>query len=263
MLLSFYQVAARSFSQPRLHSGDVRFSYTLFPFAGGRNTAPHWRCGLVSILICRGRGSSTPTGHGCSKLHIWICKHAADSRQQNTTTLQCRGRDIWMLNSPEELPAGQPKRTLVREGTCSCPSPPPPSITSFSWCLWLSPPPTSSRPGQARNPPCFNTFRPCLPFLFAKAEDSSGPSLLLPRCEIIAFLLAMTEAISPPEIHSKCKCKNHLSGLLPRAHSPLFHPPSPPPGSPFFYYIKHKLLAFVLRVVLRRWQLIQMPYTST
>lgn len=222
MLLSFYEVAAHSFSQPRLHSGNVRFPYTPFPFAGEWNRALHRRCRLISILIYRERVSSAPMGHGCSKLHIWICKHTADSRQQNNTTIQCRVRDIWMLNSLKELPAGQPKHTLVQEGACSCPSPSPPSITPFSRCFWLSPLPISLHPGQAQNPPCFNTFRPCLPLRFVKAKDSSRPSLLLLRCEIIAFLLAMTEAISPPEIHSKCKCKNHLSGLLPQAHSPYF-----------------------------------------
>ena len=130
-----------------------------------------------------------------------------------------------MLNSPRELPAGQLKCTLIQRWTCSCPSPSPLSIISFSWCqgvafdFILCPPPRTQ--DWLKIPPALAFLAPCLPFLFIKPKRSSRPSLLL-RCEIISFLLAVTEAILPPEIHSKCKCKNHLSGLLPQAHSPYF-----------------------------------------
>lgn len=113
----------------------------------------------------------------------------------------------------------------------------------------------------AQNPACFSILVPSLPALFIKPKHSSSPSLLLLRWKIISFLLAVTEAILPPEIHSKCK--NHFFWITASSTLPQFHPAIPPTDSPFFYYIKHKLLAFILRVVLRRWQLIQLPYTST
>lgn len=131
-----------------------------------------------------------------------------------------------MLNSPRELPAAQPKHTLIQRGTCSCPSPSPLSIISFLRCqgvafgFVLCPPPRTR--DCLKILPASASLAPCLPFLFIKPKCSSRPSLLLLRWEIISFLLAVTEAILPPEIHSKCKCKNHLSGLLPQAHSPYF-----------------------------------------
>jgi len=99
--------------------------------------------------------------------------------------------------------------------SCSCPATSPLSVTiallmAPGYQLWL------------RILPALATSAPCLLFLFIKPERSSWPLLLQLRCEIISFLLPMTEAILSPEIHSKCKCKNHLSGLLPQAHSPYF-----------------------------------------
>lgn len=115
--------------------------------------------------------------------------------------------------------------------------------------LWLSPPPASRHLGLAQNPACFSILLPSPPALFIKPKHSPSLSLLLLGCKIISFLLAVTEAILPPEIHSKCK--NHFFWITASSTLPLFHPASPPTGSPFFYYIKHKLLALILRVVLR------------
>lgn len=105
MLLSFYQVAAHSFSQPRLHSSMLDFHTRHFPLLGGWNAMLHRRCSLISILIYRERASYAPMGHGCSKLQIWVCKHTAEFRQWCNTTLQT-------MSSWRRLNAEFPKGTF-------------------------------------------------------------------------------------------------------------------------------------------------------
>lgn len=215
--------------------------------------------------------ASKPTGKERNTF-LWdrapvICKpefaNILQSLDNNITRhyKQCQGRDIWMLNSPRELLAGQSKQIPIQLGTRSCPSPSHLSIISFSWCQGVTfgfllhlPPYTLD---WLKILSAFSILVPSLPVLFIKPKHRVAHYC----CKIISFLLAVTEAILPSEIHSKCK--NHFFWITASSTLPLFHPASPPTGSPFFYYIKHKLLAFILRVVLRWWQLIQLPYTST
>lgn len=121
--------------------------------------------------------------------------------------------------------------TLIWRGIGSYTSPSPLSVISYD--ARASPLALSS--AHLHTPwnwlkilPAWAALAPCLSLPFMKPTCSSRPSLLLLRCKIISFLLAMTEAILPPEILSKCKCKNHLSGLLPQAHSLYFILPAPP-----------------------------------
>lgn len=180
---------------------------------------------------------------------------------------QCQVRDIWMLNSPRELPVDQQKCTLMWRGLCSCPPTSPLSITTAllmtPGChLWLSPLPASLHPVLAQNVACFSNF-------------STLPSLPIHKTKMLIQALIivaeMRDNLLPPGRDRsnlvpwnpfKMQMQKSSSWITASSTFPLFHPASPLTGSPFFYYIKHKLLAFILRVVLRWWQLIQMPYTS-
>lgn len=134
--------------------------------------------------------------------------------------------------SQGNFPQVNQTNTLTGRGTGSYTSPSPLSVISFLRCQGftfgsaLCPSPYTQ--DWLKILPAWATLVSRLSLSFMKPTCSSRPSLLLLRCKIISFLLAMTEAILPPEILSKCKCKNHLSGLLPQAHSPYFILPAPP-----------------------------------
>lgn len=153
--------------------------------------------------------------------------------------------------------------TLIWRGIGSYTSPSPLSVISFLWCQGItfgcvlcSPPYTLE---LAQNPTCLGSFSA---LSFPSIHEAN---LLIQALIIVAEmqdnLLPSGHDRSNLAPWNPFKMQMQKSSFWITASSTfrLFHPAS----SPFFYYIKHKLLAFILRVVLRWWQLIQMSYTST
>lgn len=192
-------------------------------------------------------------GHSCSKLQICVCKHTAEFRQykHNTTNnVKLKTFECW-------IPQGNFLQIIQThpdtEGNMQLPF-------TFSFfnrfflvmsacCLWLGPLPFPCTPDWLKILPALTSLVPCLPFLFMKPKRLSRPSLIT-AAEMRDNLLPSGRDRSNPAPWKSFKMQKSSFWITASSTFSLFHPAWPPTGSPFFYYIKHKLLAFILRVFL-------------